>query len=127
LRAIFFSSSLATFQNAENDGVLEPRSRVPRYGADRLSKSAGGAGAYGRYMAKLKTGLRSWSRNVRLTADELVSLRDIANRPMQRTIPDEHRTRLLTAGYVREIIPAHGGVSALALTGRGLRRLATEK
>src|SRR5262249_58712237 len=47
-------------------------------------------------MANLKTGLHSWSRNVRLTADELASLREIANRPMQRTIPDEHRARLLT-------------------------------
>jgi hypothetical protein len=78
-------------------------------------------------MATLKTGLRSWSRNVRLTADELASLREIASRSMQRTISDEHRDRLLKAGYIREIIPAHGGVSALALTGRGLRRLATEK
>jgi len=64
---------------------------------------------------------------VRLTADELASLREIASRSMQRTIPDEHRIRLLTAGYVREIMPAHGGIGALALTGRGLRRLATEK
>jgi hypothetical protein len=65
------------------------------------------------------------SRTPRLTADELASLREIAKRPMQRTIPVEHRDRLLKAGYIREIIPAHGGVSALALTGRGLRRLAT--
>ena len=75
-------------------------------------------------MATFKTGLRSWSRNVRLTADELASLREVANRPMQRTIPDEHRDLLLKAGYVRELVPPHGGVTALALTGRGLRRLA---
>jgi len=78
-------------------------------------------------MATLKTGLRSWSRNVRLTADEIASLREIASRTMQRTIPDEHRDRLLKAGYIREIMPAHGGIAALALTGRGLRRLATGK
>jgi len=64
---------------------------------------------------------------MRLTADELVSLREVANRPLQRTIPDEHRDRLLKAGYIRVILSPHGGIAALALTGRGLRRLATEK
>jgi len=78
-------------------------------------------------MASSKTGFRSWPRNVRLTADELASLREIANRAMQRTIPAEHRDRLLTAGYIREIMPAHGGITALVLTGRGLRRLARDK
>jgi len=78
-------------------------------------------------MATLKTGLRSWSRNVRLTADELASLKEVANRPMQRTIPDEHRQRLLRAGYIRELVPTHGGIAALALTGQGLRRLASGK
>jgi hypothetical protein len=67
------------------------------------------------------------ARNPRLTADELASLREIANRPMQGMIPDEHRDRLLNAGYIREIMPRHGGIAAVALTGRGLRRLATEK
>ena len=42
---------------------------------------------------------------------------------MQRTIPDDHRDRLLKAGYVREVVRTTEG-SALAVTGRGLRRLA---
>lgn len=50
---------------------------------------------------------------------------EVANHPMQRTISDDHRERLLKAGYIREVVDTHGGVSALALTGRGLRRLAT--
>ena len=63
----------------------------------------------------------------RLTSDEVASLKEVANRPMQRTISDEHRDRLLKAGYIREIMPRHGGIAAVALTGHGLRRLATEK
>jgi hypothetical protein len=47
----------------------------------------------------------------------------VGNRPMQRTIPDNHRNRLVEVGYIREIVRSHEGVSALALTGRGLRRL----
>ena len=43
---------------------------------------------------------------------------------MQRTIPDDHRARRVNAGYVREVVRTDHGVS-LALTGRGLRRLAT--
>lgn len=62
----------------------------------------------------------------RLTSDEIASLKEVANRPMQRTISDEHRDRLLKAGYIREIVPPHRGIAALALTGRGLRRLATK-
>jgi len=42
---------------------------------------------------------------------------------MQRTIPDEHRDRLIEAGYIREVVRSYEGVHALALTGRGLRRL----
>ena len=44
---------------------------------------------------------------------------------MQRTIPDEHRERLVNAGYVREVVRKDEVVS-LALTGRGLRRLQAE-
>jgi len=67
---------------------------------------------------------RTMSRSPRLTADEIASLKEIANR--KRTIPDEHRVRLLKAGYIWELVPPHGGMTALALTGRGLKRLATE-
>jgi hypothetical protein len=45
----------------------------------------------------------------------------------QRTISDEHRERLIRAGYIREVVAHSGGVSALALTGRGLRRLEKAK
>jgi hypothetical protein len=75
-------------------------------------------------MAKLKPRSRN-SQRTKLTAEEFASLKEVGNRPMQRTIPDEHRDRLVAAGYVREVVNTHGGVSALALTGRGLRRLAT--
>jgi hypothetical protein len=78
-------------------------------------------------MPRLKYQSLSVSRSSpRLTAEEFASLKEVGNRPLQRTIPDEHRDRLLKAGYIREIMPSHGGVSALALTGRGLRRLALE-
>ena len=42
---------------------------------------------------------------------------------MRVTIPDAHRDRLIAAGYVREVLPRLGSISALALTGAGLRRL----
>jgi len=42
---------------------------------------------------------------------------------MQRTIPDAHRDRLIEAGYVREVLQHSGNVSALALTGAGIKRL----
>ena len=60
----------------------------------------------------------------RLTAEELASLKEVAKRPVQRTIPDDHRERLVKAGYVREVVRTNQGVG-LALTGRGLRRLQT--
>jgi hypothetical protein len=69
----------------------------------------------------------SLRNNPRLTAEEFASLKEIRNRPSQRTIPDEHRDRLIEFGYVRAVVPSHDGVSALALTGRGLRRLALGK
>ena len=40
---------------------------------------------------------------------------------MRNTIPDEHRDRLIQAGYIREV--AHHPHRILALTGRGLARL----
>ena len=46
---------------------------------------------------------------------------------MQRTIPDEHRDRLIAVGYIREVVRHSGAVSALALTGAGLRRLEAGK
>jgi hypothetical protein len=79
-------------------------------------------------MPRLKYTSLSVSRNnPRLTAEEFASLKEVGNRPMQRTIPDEHRDRLLKAGLIREIVRSYGSISALALTGRGLRRLALEK
>jgi hypothetical protein len=78
-------------------------------------------------MAKLKPEPRFAHRRVRLTAEEFASLKEVGNRPMQRTIPDEHRDRLVAAGYIRVIVPYRPGVSALALTGAGLRRLEAGK
>jgi hypothetical protein len=63
-------------------------------------------------------------RDIPLTREEFASLQEVGNRPMQRTIPDDHRDRLIAAGYIRKVVRSSGGVSALALTGRGLRRLA---
>ena len=75
-------------------------------------------------MAKLRPQLRSLSRRKpALTSAEFASLKDLANRPMQRTIPDEHRDRLLAAGYVRKVVRHSGGMSTLALTGAGIKRL----
>jgi hypothetical protein len=78
-------------------------------------------------MAKLKPEPRFSRRRVRLTAEEFVSLKEVGARPIERTIPDEHRDRLVAAGYVRVIMPYSAGVSALALTGTGLRRLEAGK
>jgi hypothetical protein len=79
-------------------------------------------------MTKLRRQLPNFSRrSVPLTSAEFSSLKEISNRPMQRTIPDEHRDRLIAAGYVREVVRHSGGVSALALTGRGIRRLESGK
>ena len=46
---------------------------------------------------------------------------------MRRTIPDKHRDRLVALGYIREVVPNSSGVSALALTGAGIRRLEAGK
>jgi hypothetical protein len=75
-------------------------------------------------MAKLRSQLRSLSRRkVPLTSEEFASLKEVGNRPIQRTISDEHRDRLIAAGYIREVVRHSGSVSALALTGAGIRRL----
>ena len=74
-----------------------------------------------------KTEPRFSGRKARLTAEEFASLQEVGNRPMQRTIPDEHRDRLIAAGYIRAVVPYSVGVSALALTGAGLRRLEAGK
>ena len=71
-------------------------------------------------MAKLKPEPRFARRRVRLTAEEFASLKEVGNRRMQRTIPNEHRDRLIAVGYVRAIVPYSPGLSALALTGAGL-------
>ena len=79
-------------------------------------------------MAKLRRQLSPVSRrNVPLTSEEFASLKEVGNRPMQRTIPDEHRDRLVAVGYIREVVRHSGNVSALALTGQGIRRLASGK
>ena len=74
-------------------------------------------------MAKLKPELRFARRRVRLTAEEFASLKEVGTRPMQRTIPDEHRDRLIAVGYVRAIVPYSWGARALALTGAGLKAI----
>lgn len=72
-------------------------------------------------MARLKRQLRSASRHVPLSSEAFASLKEVdAGR---RTNADEHRERLVKAGYIREVIDPSGGMSALALTGRGQRRL----
>ncbi len=71
---------------------------------------------------------RSFSRRrVPLTDEEFASLKEVGTRPIQRIIPDEHRDRLIAAGYVREVVRHSAIGSALALTGAGLRRLESGK
>ena len=55
------------------------------------------------------------------------SLQEAGNRPMERTIPDAHKDRLIEAGYVREVVARSGGICALALTGAELKRLQSGK
>ena len=70
-------------------------------------------------MARLKRQLPSFARlNVPLSSEEFASLREVGN----RSISDEHRDRLITAGYIREVVGYRGGVR-LVLTGQGLRRI----
>jgi hypothetical protein len=77
-------------------------------------------------MAHIRS-VRSAFRRVPLTREEFASLKEVGNRPMQRTISNEHRDRLIAAGYVREIANRAGGMSALVLTGAGITRLASGK
>src|SRR5271166_7143095 len=75
-------------------------------------------------MARLRPKPRSLSRRkIALNSAEFSSLKEVRNKPPQRTIPDEHRDRLHAAGYVREVAQHVGNVSALTLTGAGIRRL----
>jgi hypothetical protein len=74
-------------------------------------------------MTKLRRRLPGTRQHPRLTSEEFSSLKELGNRPIHRTIPDEHRDRLIEAGFIREVVRHSGNVSALALTGRGLRRL----
>jgi hypothetical protein len=62
----------------------------------------------------------------RLTADELACLKKIENHPVHCALPDAHRKRLIELGYIRTLVFTRDGY-ALALTGRGLRRLSKEK
>lgn len=57
-----------------------------------------------------------------LTAEEFAALKKVENRSTQRTITDDHRNRLIAAGYIREVLRV-GGVNAIALTGTGIKRL----
>ena len=78
-------------------------------------------------MAKVKPKARAFFQRVKLTPEEFASLMEVATRPMRKTIPDEHRNRLIAAGYVREVVRNSNGVNDLALTGRGITRLAAGK
>ena len=74
-------------------------------------------------MARLRSHSR---RKVPLTREEFDSLKQVAIRPMRRTIPDEHRERLIEAGYIR-VVHRSGNATALALTGAGISRLESGK
>jgi len=67
-------------------------------------------------MAKSKVG------HPRLTVEEFAALKQVENRSTQRTVTDDHRNRLIAAGYIREVLRV-GGVNVIALTGSGIRRL----
>ena len=68
-----------------------------------------------------------YQRRVTLTSEEFGSLKELADRPLQHTVPDKRRDRLIMLGYVREVVSRSRGISTLALTGAGLRRLASGK
>jgi hypothetical protein len=72
-------------------------------------------------------GLPSQFRHkVQLSNAELESLKEVAIKPMRRTIPDKHRDRLIEAGYIR-VLYRSGNAAALVLTGAGIRRLQSGK
>ena len=75
----------------------------------------------------MKPRSRAFFQRTKLTLEEFASLQEVGTRPMRKTIPDEHRDRLIAAGYVREVVSNFNGINALALTGRGISRLATGK
>jgi hypothetical protein len=77
-------------------------------------------------MAKLKSKSRAFFQRTAY-AGGVCLLKEVGSRAVLRTIPDEHRDRLIKAGYVREILNTYGGASVLVLTGRGLRRLSRGK
>ena len=64
-------------------------------------------------------------RHVTLTNEEMAFLKQLGNRQSQSTISDGHRARLMKAGYVREV--SRSPHSGLAVTGRGLARLALDR
>lgn len=75
-------------------------------------------------MARLRSRPRSLSRRkIALSSAEFACLKELRNKPPQRTIPDDYRDRLLAAGYVREVAIHVGSICALALTGAGIKRL----
>ena len=75
-------------------------------------------------MTPRRSQTRSLSRHSkRLTSEEFASLKQLADKPRQVTIPAAHRDRLIEAGYVREVLPRFNGIFTLALTGTGLRRV----
>jgi hypothetical protein len=72
-------------------------------------------------------GLPSQFRHkVQLSNAEFESLKEVAIKPMRRTIPDKHRDRLIEAGYIR-VLYRSGNAAALVLTGAGIRRLESGK
>ena len=77
-------------------------------------------------MAILKPKARFARRKPRLTAEEFESLKEVGN-SRTPTISDQHRDRLIATGYVRVVVPGPRGVSTLALTGAGRRRLEAGK
>jgi hypothetical protein len=74
-------------------------------------------------MARLPSQFR---HKVRLSDEEFESLKEVAIKPMRRTIPDKHRDRLIEAGYIR-VLYRSGNAAALVLTGAGIRRLESGK
>jgi len=78
------------------------------------------------YISAMKTRrTRSLTRHhkARLSSEEFASLKQLADKPRQVTIPAGHRDRLIEAGYVREVLPRWNDISTLVLTGTGLRRV----
>jgi hypothetical protein len=62
-----------------------------------------------------------------LAEEEFAALKEVADKPMHCAISDEHRDRLIAAGYIREVRNRSGRVYALVLTRRGLKQLARGK